>query len=745
MDSQSKLTTDQYTEVLTTKERALEARKRISFEKSNFTLVPQAVVAELRLDLDSTHRLQGASVCCDELYLGFDLSDDELIPEKDVSTCGILPYRWYSIFGSSVSLTITTECPRSKKIRLLGYIQIPCSSDTFKKLEEKKLKLVFFLKKKIHRVFDVDLNADVFVSEWFTSELVRENLDSTKVVHSDFQALYWEISSQIGFISKRFSKSEQVSSSWVKTYGRVLEEASQILELLEFHQVDVRKFRANCEAEPFKNILDAFLNSGFTWEAYWNELSLHLGDRNWWSQFFYSLQDLAATANQKQSDHFFSYLHEGMTCAILLYPLSSRISDNGRRLCWVSGFPPHTISSLIIQSADFSDKEIEDYWTVMPSMKPWGDLLLKPDDVPANFQDHVADWKQVEVQSDVNSTNELADFLIDEGLAGKEYVAPPGALVELTFGPLRYCRIFETTNHVFFKVLDKENRFLVVELSLATKSWTMGVVFWEEDPSLAAGLKLILSALLRDFWVVENRDAVFGSKVLEEKSSRKMGSSSQVVYLPRVKYSNKVSIERCVAELNVEIRAPHRVSGHLRKVDNPSEHQMVLASKYGISLQEGYTFVRPHFRGVVDDEKVFRSKSATGLLYEEIRSVSSDNVKLNWFQFEKDVERVVRDLGFITEHKAASRNGDQGIDVLASKKGSKGDHWVVQCKCYSPHRKVDVAVVRELLGTLKVYKQEAKGVIVTTSSFTSDAIKLAKEFGIRLIDGKEFLVLSQRN
>ncbi|MFA9210494.1 MAG: restriction endonuclease, partial [Moraxellaceae bacterium] len=38
-----------------------------------------------------------------------------------------------------------------------------------------------------------------------------------------------------------------------------------------------------------------------------------------------------------------------------------------------------------------------------------------------------------------------------------------------------------------------------------------------------------------------------------------------------------------------------------------------------------------------------------------------------WFQFERDVQRVMEHLGFKVEHVAAARRGDRGVDVFATK------------------------------------------------------------------------------
>lgn len=100
-------------------------------------------------------------------------------------------------------------------------------------------------------------------------------------------------------------------------------------------------------------------------------------------------------------------------------------------------------------------------------------------------------------------------------------------------------------------------------------------------------------------------------------------------------------------------------------------------------------------------------------------------------------------LGFDVEHISASRRGDNGVDIYATK-GSDFDqvNWIIQCKCWHPKRKVSPNVVRELVGVLAGYPQGTRGMIATTCSFSSGAIEAAKAANIRTVDGAEFIALA---
>jgi HJR/Mrr/RecB family endonuclease len=118
---------------------------------------------------------------------------------------------------------------------------------------------------------------------------------------------------------------------------------------------------------------------------------------------------------------------------------------------------------------------------------------------------------------------------------------------------------------------------------------------------------------------------------------------------------------------------------------------------------------------------------------------------VDWFRFERDVQAAAVGLGFEVVHVAASRAGDQGVDLYASK-GLDLDQvaWVIQCKCYGPDHLVGPHVVRELLGALQAHPRGTRGMIVTTSDFTDAAKRLAASNHVRLMNGDEFVKLRGR-
>lgn len=101
-----------------------------------------------------------------------------------------------------------------------------------------------------------------------------------------------------------------------------------------------------------------------------------------------------------------------------------------------------------------------------------------------------------------------------------------------------------------------------------------------------------------------------------------------------------------------------------------------------------------------------------------------------WQEFEVLVGEYFRRQGFATLDNGGG-GPDGGVDVLLQK-GS--DKYLVQCKQWRALR-VGVAPVRELYGIMAA-RRVAGGFVVTSGSFTREALAFAQGREIQLIDGK---------
>jgi predicted helicase len=148
-------------------------------------------------------------------------------------------------------------------------------------------------------------------------------------------------------------------------------------------------------------------------------------------------------------------------------------------------------------------------------------------------------------------------------------------------------------------------------------------------------------------------------------------------------------------------------------------------------------------------QKVYRSRSALLLLSEQLSQPPQDEDRslTNWFAFEEAISVLLKNSFHCgIEHRAPRGKTDDGIDILASRQnGDVREIWVVQCKCYKPSNLIGPSHVRELLGAIADINAEegtiVKGMLVTTSRFSGDALKLALRHGIQCVSGDDLAAI----
>lgn len=109
-------------------------------------------------------------------------------------------------------------------------------------------------------------------------------------------------------------------------------------------------------------------------------------------------------------------------------------------------------------------------------------------------------------------------------------------------------------------------------------------------------------------------------------------------------------------------------------------------------------------------------------------------LNLNHKDFEKLVASLYQEIGYEVTLTQSSYDG--GIDIKAERRiPTLKEKIIIQCKNYSSNIPVDE--VRKLLGVLASTKA-TKGVLVTSSDFTKESIKFAKENpSIEIINHKQ--------
>ena len=371
-------------------------------------------------------------------------------------------------------------------------------------------------------------------------------------------------------------------------------------------------------------------------------------------------------------------------------------------------------------------------------------------------------WQKTEDLHLEGSLEEASDAfteLLDEARRNAQWTIPWGAHVQLNLPNFPFVELYPVRDMVYAVVRNEEEQFFIVAMNTKTGNVMMPELIknlpdkpvenldWpvEKNAEAELALLLLLASIVRDFMVVEERESVFSAKRMTGKKqrNRQKPEGLNVVYLPRIQYK-QCKPSNYLSEFPPDkSRAKHKVRPHLRKTKQASKEQLWLAHRYNMSIPEGYTFVRPHTRGGKDKDSkrltVYRSRSALQMIYNSVDPGGSSDVK--WFKFERDVVKLMKALGYDVQHQASYPGGDGGVDVFAY--DPKGDEtWAIQCKCYSAHHKVAPNIIRELYGSMARYPEGTKGMVVTTSSFTSGAEEEAQKMGITLIDGRQFADLS---
>lgn len=130
---------------------------------------------------------------------------------------------------------------------------------------------------------------------------------------------------------------------------------------------------------------------------------------------------------------------------------------------------------------------------------------------------------------------------------------------------------------------------------------------------------------------------------------------------------------------------------------------------------------------------MFNKKERTGLFN---RQKNFDTIRtLSWQDFEKLVGEAYRRQGYtITETGGGGPDG--GIDLILKK---NGETIFVQCKHWKM-RQVGVKIVRELLGVV-VDSKASGGIVITSGTFTQEALDFSKGNPIELMDGRKLYAM----
>lgn len=114
---------------------------------------------------------------------------------------------------------------------------------------------------------------------------------------------------------------------------------------------------------------------------------------------------------------------------------------------------------------------------------------------------------------------------------------------------------------------------------------------------------------------------------------------------------------------------------------------------------------------------------------------------LDGYEFEKLMLQLFEAIPEFNEVRRTRSRADGGIDLVAvNTTPFVGGRIAIQAKRYATHRKVDIAAVREMMGSIS-QREFNKGIIITTSNFTKAAREEAARLGVELYERERLLWL----
>ncbi len=460
-------------------------------------------------------------------------------------------------------------------------------------------------------------------------------------------------------------------------------------------------------------------------------------------------------AASELDDAFFNLLRLLREYFVLSGPWARR----GRALPSLENFDlvPHDLGALELPEGYAAS----DFWPSaeilgMPAALRIGRMLGKQS-VPFP-QEEAATWlDRMPTTDDIEDAHRLTAALLGEAVEAKQWTIPQNAVVQMPIGPFTLLELNEHPHgDVDIVLRDDTGRAAIAYVEPRSAHVTLQLMPFFGDSSAPDGgysrsvrgeaaIGLLLAALVRDFWVTEERQAVFARRAFTPRGHRENAAQTEplVVYLPRIRYERELGGAQQRLQRDTPSAATrHSVRAHLRRAAAPSNRQLFLARLHGVDIPAGYTFVSPHERGGQNERRViYRSRSALQLLSTEVVEFTDEfHAQRDWFAFEREIKRLLEVRSFRVEHTAASRAGDGGVDLFATKgDGLETVNWVIQAKYYANHRTVGVAVIRELVGTLEEYPRGTRAMVVATCRFSSDARVLAAKHAILLLGEAELI------
>ncbi|MCT3674383.1 restriction endonuclease [Elizabethkingia anophelis] len=200
---------------------------------------------------------------------------------------------------------------------------------------------------------------------------------------------------------------------------------------------------------------------------------------------------------------------------------------------------------------------------------------------------------------------------------------------------------------------------------------------------------------------------------------------------------HKVNINSSISELSKNIFPIDNYQRYFKEIENGLNQNLLkeLVNKVQIHSYDFADLIKD-FNEDELEEPLISEPSVKNIIIDvsyQIRDIlfeiylnNEKLYKISPREFEKVIAELLYNNGFEVELTKQTR--DNGFDILALKyvDNLSPIKYLVECKRYKPDRKIGVEIIRGFKEVIQT-EQANKGLIVTTSYFSADAIRKQKE------------------
>lgn len=266
-----------------------------------------------------------------------------------------------------------------------------------------------------------------------------------------------------------------------------------------------------------------------------------------------------------------------------------------------------------------------------------------------------------------------------------------------------------TPAQVAYTYANEADMLNVVLFGKTAKQWK------DENPTAKGNMRD--AATLNQLLVLANLESYNAVLINQDKNQKERMELLRMLTVQQLQTLETVSLNN-LPKLEVESNKKQVKSDGCKILESPETVVNYYDSDFDYYEEEG---IRQQVSGACANiERVLRDKEA---IYD-----------ITPREFEELVAEVFSQQGYNVEITPATRDG--GCDIIATKEISGIPYMIlIECKKYSARHKVDVQLVRSLLGVQSDRKAN-KAILVTSSLFTRDARQFAErqEHLISLVD-----------